>query len=264
MSNLISDVNVIKAMIEKGVTVCPDNVDPNTFNVLITAYGPKSSVVEDCPFDVVTPAGQNNALVAQPSAPTTGLTMPANGESFDLDDFEKSGSNVDGWLSVAAGVYKFAGQAIKMPDDGIKCVLHGEATKIAQGIRCTNPRDPSDYQYHKSYNGRTTSDGLNWADVVANCQRINDKAYVYFLAEMELTTEDPIMDVTGKKIVAEAGTRVGFGNAPTGGKYVKDFNNELKAEGKTIKSPDVPCVLKPMLVQPRNGNPYPIIVIEKR
>ena len=64
MSNLISDVNVIKAMIEKGVTVCPENVDPATFNVLITAYGSKASAVEDCPFDVVTPAGQSNALVA--------------------------------------------------------------------------------------------------------------------------------------------------------------------------------------------------------
>ena len=264
MSNLISDVNVIKAMIEKGATVCPENVDPTTFNVLITAYGSKASAVEDCPFDVVTPAGQSNALVAQSSAPSTNLAMPANGESFSLDDFENSGSNVDGWLSVAAGVYKFAGNPISMPQSGIKCVLHGEATKIAQGIRCTNPRDPSDYQYHKTYNGRTTSDGLNWADVVSKCQKINDKAYVYFLAELELTTVDPIMDVSGKKIVAEAGTRIGFGNAPTGGKYVKAFNNELKAEGKTIMSPDVPCVLKPMLVQPRNGNPYPIITIEKR
>ena len=264
MSNLISDVNVIKAMIEKGVTVCPENVDPATFNVLITAYGSKTSTVEDCPFDVVTPAGQSNALVAQSSAPATNLAMPSNGESFGLDDFENSGSNVDGWLSVGVGVYKYAGQAIKMPDDGIKCILHGEATKIAQGIRYTNPKDAQDYHYYKTYNGRTTADGFNWADVVAEAMRVNPKAYVYFLAEMELTTEDPIMDVTGKKILAEPGTRVGYGNPATGGKYVKAFNNELKAEGKTIMSPDVPCVLKPMLVQPRNGNPYPIITIEKR
>lgn len=263
MSNLITDANIIKAMIEKGVTTCPDDVDPNTFNVLVVAYG-KQAVVEDCPFDVVTPAGQTNALVAQTAAPATNLAMPANGSSFDLEDFENSGSNVAGWLSVGVGVYKFSGQPIKMPDDGIKCILHGEATKIAQGIRYTNPKDAQDYHYHKTYNGRTTPDGYNWADVVAEAVRVNPKAYVYFLAEMELTTEDPIMDVSGKKIIVEAGTRIGYGNAATGGKYVKAFNNTLKLEGKTIKSPDVPCVLKPMLVQPRVGTPYPIITIEKR
>ena len=82
--------------------------------------------------------------------------------------------------------------------------------------------------------------------------------------ELELELAEPVMDVRGKKIVADKGAVIGFGNAPTGAKYMREFNSQLKAKGFTLSSSDVPCVLKGRLVERKAGNPYQIIVAEAR
>lgn len=262
MTNKITDAATIRSFIEKGVRVCPEGVDENTFNVLLAAYAPTE--IEDAPFETVTPAGQKNALVASEPTFSTAVALPSDGQAFGLDDFEASGSAVDGWISVSSGVFKIKGDAITMPAEGIKCVLHGECTKFAKGIRCTMPGNANEYKYFKTYNGQKTVDGESWPMVVEKCQRLDSNSYVYDLVEMELTLEDNVMAVGGKKLIMEAGARIGFGNAPSAGKYIKAFNNELKKEGKTICSPDVPVVLKGFLVERKTGNPYQIVTIEKR
>ena len=40
MTNKITDAATIRSFIEKGVRVCPEGVDENTFNVLLAAYAP--------------------------------------------------------------------------------------------------------------------------------------------------------------------------------------------------------------------------------
>ena len=260
MTNKITDAATIRSFIEKGVRVCPEGVDENTFNVLLAAYAPAE--IEDVPFETVTPEAQKNALVVGQT--NTSVALPSDGQAFGLDDFESSGSAVDGWISVSSGVFKIKGEAITMPAEGIKCVLHGECTKFAKGIRCTVPGNTKDYKYFKTYNGQTTIDGESWPMVVEKCQSLDPDSYVYDLVEMELTLEDNVMAVGGKKLIMEAGARIGFGNAPSAGKYIRAFNNELKKEGKTICSPDVPVVLKGFLVVRKTGNPYQIVTIEKR
>lgn len=260
MTNKITDAATIRSFIEKGVRVCPEGVDENTFNVLLAAYAPAE--IEDVPFETVTPEAQKNALVVGQT--NTSVALPSDGQAFGLDDFESSGSAVDGWISVSSGVFKIKGDAITMPAEGIKCVLHGECTKFAKGIRCTVPGNTKDYKYFKTYNGQTTIDGESWPMVVEKCQSLDPDSYVYDLVEMELTLEDNVMAVGGKKLIMEAGARIGFGNAPSAGKYIRAFNNELKKEGKTICSPDVPVVLKGFLVVRKTGNPYQIVTIEKR
>lgn len=264
MSELITDTQIIKALVEKGTTECPSNVDPNLFAVFAKAYGKKTQQVADdaAPWDNATPAGQTNALTVGNNA---SVALPSDGNAFSLDDFENSGSAVDGWISVSNGVFKLKGDAISMPADGIKCVLHGENTKFAKGIRSlTKPGDANSYHYFKTYNGRTTADGMDWAGIVTAAKNSDANAYVYDLVETELELVDPVMDMSGKKIIADKGTRIGFGNAPSGAKFMREFNSQLKSKGMTLNSADVPCVLKGRLVERKAGTPYQIIMLEPR
>lgn len=269
MSELITDTQIIKSLVEKGVTECPSNVDPNLFAVFAKAYGtkPQPVVEEAAPWENATPAGQTNALNAVTIAGgvSAAVALPSDGNAFSLDDFENSGSAVDGWISVSNGVFKLKGEAISMPADGIKCVLHGENTKFAKGIRSlTKPGDANSYHYFKTYNGRVTADGMDWAGIVTAAKNSDANAFVYDLVELELELAEPVMDVRGKKIVADKGAVIGFGNAPTGAKYMREFNSQLKSKGFTLSSSDVPCVLKGRLVERKAGNPYQIIVAEAR
>lgn len=263
MTNKITDAATIRSFIEKGIRVCPEGVDEDTFNVLLKAYSPQETT--DVPWEEVPTSTTSLKAIAVVEGALASVALPSNGNSFSLDDFENSGSSVDGWISVSSGVFKLKGEAITMPANGIKCLLHGENTKFAKGIRSlTKPGDANSYHYFKTYNGRTTADGMDWASVVTAAKDSDANAYVYDLVEMELELQEPVMDISGKKIVADKGAIIGFGNAPSGAKFVREFNSKLKAKGKTVMSSSVPAVLKGHLVERKVGNPYQIVVIEER
>lgn len=260
MTNKITDANTIKQMILAGVTTCPDNVDPNIYNVMRSVCeAEKGASVQDVPWEPVA-----STAVATTVAPTsTAVATPMNGVEFGLDDFE---SSVDGnslpWIGMSNGIVRIGKDPITMKGEGIKAKLIGSETKFAKGIRVTNPANPQDYFYRKTYNGRVTSDGEDWEAVVAKAKTVNPNSYVYNLVELELELEEDLLG--GKKVLAEKGSRIKYANSPSAARLMKELSDEVKKDGKAINADEIEVLIAPTIMTKKDGSTYQVLNVTKR
>lgn len=258
---LITDTKTIKDLILNGVTVCPDNVDQNIFNVMRSVCEAEKGSVQDAPWEDVTPVQPSNALMVSDST-STAVATPMNGVEFGLDDFESSVSAGLPWIGMSQGIIRVSKETITNAQNGIKAKLIGSQTKFAKGIRVSNPNNASEYFYKKTYNGRTTSDGESWEQIVANGKKVNPNSYVYNVVELELELEEPLM--SNKKVAYEKGTRIKYSNSPSAAKLMKELSDECKKCGKSIVADDIDVVIAPAIMTKKDGSTYTVLNVTKR
>lgn len=258
---LITDAKTIKDLILNGVTSCPDNVDPNIFNVMRSVCEAEKGSVQDAPWEDVTPVQPSNALTVSDST-STAVATPMNGAEFGLDDFESSVSAGLPWIGMSQGIVRVSKETITNAQNGIKAKLIGSQTKFAKGIRVSNPKNPNEYFYKKTYNGRTTSDGESWEQIVNNAKNVNPNSYVYNVVELELELEEPLM--SGKKVAYEKGTRIKYSNSPSAAKLMKELSDECKKSGKSIVADDIDVVIAPAIMTKKDGSTYTVLNVTKR
>ena len=263
MSDKITDAQQIKTMILAGVATCPDNVDANIFNLMLSVVNAEKGSVQtqaqDVPWEDVTPT--KNAMTVS-DAVSTAVATPMNGVEFGLDDFESSVSSSSfPWIGMSNGIVRVGKDTINA-GNGIKAKLIGANTRFAKGIRITNPANPQDYVYKKTYNGNVTPDGENWNQIVERAKAVNPNTYVYNLVELELELEDDLM--SGKKVALEKGSHVKFANSPSAAKLMKELSDACKKVGQSISTDDIEVMIAPTIMTKKDGSTYQVLNVTKR
>ena len=157
--------------------------------------------------------------------------VPANtngaGMSMSFADFRPAVVPADEFLKV-----KEFGLLIGKSDgiiQGFKAIINPWEIDISKTIRWGNPA-----RYEHTKDGQYTLRGRPWFEVVAEAQRIDDKAVPYMSATflMELAEDVEAKNMQGKVVdTFPAGLLVGYSTPPTGAGEADKFRRALEARG---------------------------------
>ncbi len=162
--------------------------------------------------------------VAPVSQTSTAVVTP--GRPLGYDDLATGSISVDQWLSVKEHGLILTTERLLVGGDilvdiNLSAVAHCRAIKFG-----SNP-----VTYLKSYDGATCATGGSWQGAIERAQRVDPKARDYPSADIPMTVVKAVMDVSGKKELAAAGSTLGHTLATTNWAHWKSFMEGCRAAG---------------------------------
>ncbi len=194
---------------------------------------------------------------ASPSVPVVqnikpvAAAIPGSGrKALTIEDMKSSGMSVDEILRVKNGTMRIGDQVISQP---IKVkVLFSEFAAKWQ-IKAKNPVTGT-LEYFSSYDGVMEHHGeMTFDEAVALCKRWDDKAYAYKSADIVMVVSEDVIE--NGKIVARAGTRLGYSTAPTANKYLTNFLKSCSVNGIDLEAGEANATVS-LLRCSGNGNEW--------
>ncbi len=185
--------------------------------------------------DIVAQAqAKANALVPVDGATPLPTTIPQTGTSavaYDMSDdafLNRGGMSVDGYVAVKPAGIRLDKDWSGHIDD-FEVTIDMNDVRFFMGIQKTIGTNVT---YAKSYDGRTTSVGENFQQVVAEFRRDSQKkADPYPGADIPMVVTKEYKDPKDVKKVVEPDTTLGLTTSITGFKSWQAFHRKVKAAG---------------------------------
>lgn len=178
--------------------------------------------------DAIAKAKQN-AANSVPSTQVEGTAVSTpRAAPLGLDDMLAGGITVDAWIKVSE--YGLQVGTDKTLFETLPVKLDLSDVAYCYSVRFGNPA-----QYDKTYDRYTSVKGKAWPTVLAEAQRIDDKASEFRSADLPFVLRSAITNKKGEEILP-AGATIGHSLSITGWKSFQDFVKALTNQGLDPRS----------------------------
>lgn len=192
---MITDKEVIRTMIQGGLTQCPVGaVDPAVWEEVKNEAPAQAQAVVVAPTQAQVPAQAQGY-------------MPANGEAFTMDEMARGSSNmaVDVVLKTKSGKVLLGSDFAQSKPFKVKLKFADCVAKLS--VKCQNRENK--IEYFNTYDGRTENySGRSWMDCVAYAHNMSG-ASPYKSADLIFIADEDIMSEDGKRALAKKGSTIG-------------------------------------------------------
>lgn len=161
-----------------------------------------------------------NAANSVPSTQVEGSAVSApRAAPLGLDDMLAGGITVDAWIKVSE--YGLNVGTDKTLFETLPVTLNLADVAYCYSVRFGNPA-----QYDKTYDRYTSVKGKAWSTVLAEAQRVDDKASEFRSADLPFVLRESLTNKKGEEIIAK-GSTIGHSLSITGWKSFQDFVKAL-------------------------------------
>lgn len=169
-------------------------------------------------------AAKATAANAVPSTQVEGKAVGApRAAPLGLDDMLAGGITVDAWIKVSE--YGLNVGTDKTLFETLPVTLNLADVAYCYSVRFGNPA-----QYDKTYDRYTSVKGKAWPTVIAEAQRVDDKASEFRSADLPFVLRESLTNKKGEEIIAK-GSTIGHSLSITGWKSFQDFVKALTNMG---------------------------------